>query len=466
MGKALTLAEVKEALYGLLTDDEWTSWWSAAKKHPQVIVSGSGKNATVEWSESADAADGALLARFVKAPLKEKLELFKKSSKRSPEVNAKLVAQLADEARRLARAEPARAFEIAVLVERNGGESGGLSAEEMVPDEPLRLLPSIGDRLARERLLELFAKKRPADAPRVLSEWFFKEEDVRTIESVDRRLAELDPAMRDWTLERLLKSPRQGPRAFLWYAQRAATDESFRARMNVQTFARLLDAISWDELGPGRTKVREMFDRTGLAAIWLMKQADADDARGFLDALARHHELEPHRRDALLAAAEMRFPELRKAEEETFLVTPEAIETKRQELEHIMKVEIPENTKGIALAAAEGDLSENFEYKARRDKQQLLSARAGKLQADLGHARALNPETVDAMEVRPGTSVTLKSSAGEKIVTLLGPWDSNPDKGIYSYMADAAKALLGKKPGEETEFLGERVTISAIAPWR
>ena len=72
-------------------------------------------------------------------------------------------------------------------------------------------------------------------------------------------------------------------------------------------------------------------------------------------------------------------------------MTAEAIERKRQELDHILKVEIPENTKGIALAAAEGDLSENFEYKARRDKQQLLSARAGKLQEELGKARALDP---------------------------------------------------------------------------
>jgi transcription elongation GreA/GreB family factor len=463
-GKSLTVSEVKDALYGLLSEEEWTSWWTAAKKHPQVTVNGSGKNATVEWSESAGAAEDALLTRFAKAPLKEKLDLFRKNVKRSTEVTAQLASALADEARKLAPSDPARAFEIAVLIERTGGESV-LSVAEMMPDEPLPLLASLSDRLARERLLELFVAKRPADAPRVLSEWLFKEEDVRTIEAIDKRLVELDPAMRDWTLERLLKSPRQGPRAFLWYAQRAQTDETFRSRMNVQTFGRLLDAITWDELGAGRTKVREMFDRTGLAAVWLMKQANADEARGFIEALARHHELEHHRRDALVAAAEMRFPELRKAEEETFLVTPEAIEAKRQELERIVKVEIPENTKGIALAAAEGDLSENFEYKARRDKQQLLSARAGKLQTDLGLARALDPKSVDASEVRPGARVTLRGAV-ERTVVLLGPWDSNPDAGIYSYLSEAAKALLGKRPGEEADFLGERVTVTAIEPWR
>jgi transcription elongation GreA/GreB family factor len=465
MGRALTLSEVKDALYGLLSEEEWTSWWTAAKKHPQVTVSGSGKNATVEWSESADAADVSLLTRFAKAPLKEKIELFRKNAKRSPELMSRLAVTLAEEAKRLAATDPARAFEISVLVERSG-DTPGVNVADLVPDDPLRLLASLSDRMARERLLELYAAKRPTEAPRVLAEWLFKEEDVRTLEAIERRLAELDPAMRDFALERLLKSPRQGPRAFLWYAQRAANDETFRSKMNVQTFGRLLDAITWDELGAGRTKVREMFDRTGLAAIWLMKQATADDARVFIEALARHHELEHHRRDALVAAAEMRFPELRRVEEETFFVTPESIEAKRQELDHIMKVDIPENTKGIALAAAEGDLSENFEYKARRDKQQLLSARAGKIQQDLERARPLDPSTIEASEVRPGTRVTLTGPSGERVVTLLGPWDSNPDAAVYSYLADAAKALLGKKPGEEADFLGEHVTVSLIEPWR
>ncbi len=165
----------------------------------------------------------------------------------------------------------------------------------------------------------------------------------------------------------------------------------------------------------------------------------------------------------------MRFPELRKVgehDEEPFFVTPEAVEAKRHELEHLLKVEIPENTKGISLAAAEGDLSENFEYKARRDKQQLLSARAGRLQVSLSLALPLDPSTVDASEVRPGTRITLAAPGGEKVVTLLGPWDSKPEDGIYSYLSDLGKALLGKKPGESVQLLGKAAVISRIEPWR
>jgi transcription elongation GreA/GreB family factor len=465
-GRPLTMSEVKDAVKGLVSEGAWASWWTAAKKHPQAVVHGTGKSSTVEWSASAETADATVLARFEKAPLKEKIELFKRTAKRSGELVTKMGEILAEEARQLEGADPARAFEIATLVEKLPGMTLAREVEEHVLAQPVALLGRLQDRTMRERALELFAAKRPAEAPAVLSDWFFKEEDVRTLEWIDRRLLELSPEARERNLDRLLKSPRSGPRAFVWFAQRASAEESFRARLNSNVMARLLDAITWDELGSTRSKVRELFDRTGLAALWLVKQATVDEARSFLDALGRHHELEHLRRDGLVAAAEMRFPGLRKVAEETFFVTREAIETKRQELERILKVDIPENTKGIAVAAAEGDLSENFEYRARRDKQHLLSARAGKLQEDLGRARGLDEATIDTSEVRPGARVTLKAAQGTKTVTLLGPWDSKPEEGIYSYLSDLGKALLGKVEGDAVTLLGEPAVIAKIEPWR
>lgn len=466
IGRAVTMTELKEGVSGLLSDDEWTSFWAAARRNPQVVVHGTGKNATVEWTASAGAADDALVARFDAAPLPEKVDLFRKHAKRSPELTAKLAVHLADAAHALRDAEPARAFEIAALLEKSG-LALPFHIGELLPTNPLALLAELSDRASRERLLDLVLRERPEEAPQVLAEWFFKEEDVRTIEAIDRKLLESAPEWRERTVDKLLKNARQGPRAFVWFAQKAVTDEGFRARLNPAVLGRLLDAISWDELPSGtRAKVREMFDRTGLAAAWLVKQATVGDARAFLEALTRHHDLEHHRRDALLAAAEMKFPELRKQAEETFFVTPESIEAKRLELERILKVDIPENTKGIALAAAEGDLSENFEYKARRDKQQLLSVRAGKLQDELSHARPIDTVGLDASEIRPGVTVTLSLASGQKKVTLLGPWDSKPEEGIYSYLSDLGKALLGKLVGDEVSLLGEAARVEAIAPWR
>jgi transcription elongation GreA/GreB family factor len=461
-GRTLTMTEVKEAVKGLVAEDAWASWWTAAKKNPQVVVHGSGKSATVEWSDSAGAADATLLAKFERSALKDRIDLFRKNQKRSTELALAMAKLLVADAEALEDRDSATAFEIAVLVEKVPGVTHAADVERHVLARPLDLLARLTDRTTRERALEILVREKPAEAPAVLAEWLFKEEDSRTIELVDRRLAEIDPVMRERTLDRLLKNPRSGPRAFVWFAQRSAADDAFRARLNPNVLGRLLDAISWEELGGLRTKVREMFDRTGLVAGWLVKQASVEEARTFLAGLSRHHELEPLRRDGLLAAAEMRFKDLRKAEDDTFFVTAASIERKRAELDDILKVQIPENTKGIALAAAEGDLSENFEYKARRDKQQLLSARAGKLQEELGKARALDPATIDTTEVRPGTRVTLEGPKGTKTVTLLGPWDSKPEEGVYSYLSELGKLLLGKTAGEQATVLGDEMTIKKI----
>jgi len=465
-GKAVPVTEVKESMAGLVPEERWTSWWTAARKSPHVVLHGSGKGATVEWTHTAQAADAAILAKFEKAHSPEsRLDFFRKNAKRDPALASRMAARLAEDARALRATNVPLAYEVAVAVEKVEGVSLGFAPEELVPEAPLPMLGRIEDRIARERLVDGLLVSRGEEGVRVAAEWFFREEDARTLDFVDRRLGEVDPATREATLDKLLKSPRSGPRAFLWFGLRAAQDDSFRARLTPTVLARLLDAASWEDLGSGRAKIRELFDRTGMAAAWLVKQATLEDAQQFLQALDRHNELEPHRRAALFAAAEMRFPDLRKGADESFFVTEAALEGKKRELEKLVEVDIPENTKGLAIARAEGDLSENFEYQARKQRQQDLSVRVARLQDELRRARVLDPATIDASEVRPGTKVALRLLGGTRTVTLLGPWDSRPEAEVYSYLADASKGLLGRKVGDRVSFLGDEGLIESIDVW-
>ena len=466
-GRPLPLADVKEAVAGLVPEERWTSWWTAARKNAHVVLHGSGRSATVEWTNTTEAADAAILAKFEKAHSPEaRLDFYRKNSKRDPVLASRMAQKLAEDAREVRATNVSLAYELAVAAEKVEGVSLGFVPEELVPESPLPMLGHIEDRLSRERFLEGLLTSRPQDGPRLVAEWFFREEDARTLDLIDRRLAEVDPPTREATLDKLLKSPRSGPKAFLWFGLRAAQDESFRARLTPTVLGRLLDAASWDDLGGGRAKIRELFDRTGMAAAWLVKQATLEDAQQFLQALDRHNELEPHRRAALFAAAEMRFPDLRKGGDDNFFVTEEALEGKKKELERLVEVDIPENTKGLAIARAEGDLSENFEYQARKQRQQDLGVRVARLQEELRKARVLDPATVDTTEVRPGTRVTLRLLGGTRAVTLLGPWDSRPEADVYSYLADASKGLLGRKVGDRVSFLGDEGLIEAIEVWK
>ena len=467
-GRNVAFQELKEAIAGLVAEDKWNAWWTAARKHPQVVLHGTGKSSTIEWSASADEADDVLLAKFDKSPPEDQLDFFRKHAKRSADLASRLATVLAAEADRLRGSAPAEAFEIAVAIEKTPGASLSFPPDELVPADTVPFLARISDRASRERALGVVARRDPAAAPKLYADWFMKEEDVRTLDLLSRRLLEADPQLHAQVLDRLLKNPKQGPRAFYWFGQEAAENEAFRSKLNPSVLARLLDSLSWPELSAVRVKIREMFDRTGIVASWLLKQATLVEAQSFLEVLGRNHDLEYHRRLGLVKAAEMRFPELRKTghDEEPFFVTPEALEARRQELDRVLKVEIPENAREKQIAAAEGDLSENFEYKARIEKQQVLAARAARLQSQLALARAFDPATIDTTEVRPGTRITLAAETGQKVVTLLGPWDSEPENGIYSYLSDLGKALLAKKPGDAVQLLGETAVISKIDAWK
>ena len=467
-GRNVTFQEMKEAIAGLVAEEKWNSWWTSARKHTQVVLHGTGKNAIIEWSASAGQADDVLLGKFEKSPPEDQLDFFRKHAKRSADLAVRLASVLSAEAGRLRESDPAEAFAIAVAIEKVPGVSVPFSPDDLVPADTVPFLSRLSDRVTRERAIEVVSRRDAAAAPKLWADWFMKEEDVRTLDILSRKLMDADPQLHVQVLDRLLKNPKQGPRAFYWFAQEASEDESFRGKLNPSVLARLLDALSWPELSAVRVKIREMFDRTGIVASWLMKQATLAEAQSFLEVLGRNHDLEYHRRHGLVKAAEMRYPELRKAgaDEEPFFVTPEALEARRQELDHVKNVEIPENAREKQIAAAEGDLSENFEYKARIEKQQVLSARAARLQSQLALARALDPATIDTTEVRPGTRITLTTLTGEKMVTLLGPWDSQPENGIYSYLSDLGKALLGKKPGEPVQILGSAAVVAKIDAWR
>jgi transcription elongation GreA/GreB family factor len=149
-------------------------------------------------------------------------------------------------------------------------------------------------------------------------------------------------------------------------------------------------------------------------------------------------------------------------------VTVESAEAKRAEFEQLVKVEIPENAEAIRLAREYGDLRENFEYHAARQKHELLNSRAAQLHADLQKARLIDPAAVDGGRVGIGTSFELESLSGEptRPVTILGHWDSDPDNGVYSYQSEFAKRLLGKELGDVVETDAGSYRITGLRPWR
>jgi transcription elongation factor GreA len=136
------------------------------------------------------------------------------------------------------------------------------------------------------------------------------------------------------------------------------------------------------------------------------------------------------------------------------LVTAESLERKEAELKHILEVEIPENSKEIGEARLLGDLKENAEYIAGKERQELLNIAVGKLKDELSRASVVEPKNVDTTKISFGTIVTLKNNKTKETetYTILGPWESDPSNNVISYLAPFGSALVAKKKGEHLVF--------------
>ena len=105
--------------------------------------------------------------------------------------------------------------------------------------------------------------------------------------------------------------------------------------------------------------------------------------------------------------------------------------------------------KAIATAREHGDLKENSEYKMAKQDQTMLMARKGMLERDLARARITDFTEASNEQVSVGSIVEVKgASSGNATYTILGAWDSEPEKNIVSYKTPLGTALVGKQINE------------------
>jgi len=138
--------------------------------------------------------------------------------------------------------------------------------------------------------------------------------------------------------------------------------------------------------------------------------------------------------------------------ETTILCTEAAYRQKLSELDKLKNVDIPANSKAIGVARELGDLRENAEYQTAKDMQKVLMARMGELTAQIARARQVPADGIDTTAVNFGTKFVAKNDAGDQVsYTLLGPWESDPDKGIISYQAPLGKTFHKRKIGDAVD---------------
>jgi transcription elongation GreA/GreB family factor len=226
----------------------------------------------------------------------------------------------------------------------------------------------------------------------------------------------------------------------------------------------ILSALEDDHIagGPKRTgRLSDAFTEDAGLLPEMVADADADEVRLFGKRILATPVFDGLTRRSLMGRLIKTRPEMQvlmddgsqSAEQTALIVSWESMEHRKLELEDLVKVQIPQNKKDIQIAREYGDLRENFEYKSARQHQAVLLRLQSKYERELRNARGTDFVGVSTDSVGIGTVVDLEDVAtGHKEThSVLGAWDGNPDKFILSYLSEMAKAIIGKKVGEEAE---------------
>ena len=137
--------------------------------------------------------------------------------------------------------------------------------------------------------------------------------------------------------------------------------------------------------------------------------------------------------------------------ETKFPMTPACFDRLKHELKQIKEHDRAENVRDIEVARDHGDLRENAEYHAAKERQGLLDGRMRYLEARIGYAQVIDPATVKEAKITFGATVTLNDVDNDTQVVyhIVGEDESDAASGKISISAPIARAMLGKKKGDE-----------------
>ena len=141
-------------------------------------------------------------------------------------------------------------------------------------------------------------------------------------------------------------------------------------------------------------------------------------------------------------------------------ITPEGLETVKEELKLLTTVRRPAIVAKIKAAREFGDLSENFEYHAAKNEQGMMEARINEIESIIKNHVLLERKAPTGV-VDMGSTVRFSvDGADEEIYRIVGPVEADPKAGRVSYESAIGKALIGHRVGEEVEIKTPNGTYS------
>ncbi|MCY4590110.1 MAG: transcription elongation factor GreA [Alphaproteobacteria bacterium] len=136
----------------------------------------------------------------------------------------------------------------------------------------------------------------------------------------------------------------------------------------------------------------------------------------------------------------------------------EGLERLQEELRQLKSVDRPQIIRAIAEAREHGDLSENAEYHAARERQSFIEGRVAELESAISRAEVIDVSQVGGGTVTFGTTVTVadEETDEETAYTIVGPYEADISRGLISTSSPIARALIGRQVGDSVEVITPR----------
>ncbi len=440
-------------------DKFWEITRKKMERHDHIKVAGRAAK-LYSYVESAADKEQQAIEAFNAAKPRDRYRLAAEYAKKMPGVFVELVSQLVQMGKHSQKDHPGIALEVLLLLDdQNMTAKLDYSLDDLLNlHPPEEILKETSDPQNQSRFIAYVKTKHRNRWLKTATDIIFASDDLKVMDAVVDHMSD-EPGKLTDIYQRILAVPREYPRHFQWMLKKIETG-SLTEYLRPNLVPKFVDSLNYV---PGvKATVKKILALNKFDEI--MARADEGEALRIRNSIDASSTLTGHEKSGYLRIIEHYFPALAEEKTDIIYATAAALARRKKELEHIITVEIPANKKEIGRAREFGDLSENFEYKAAKERQDQLYARAKTIESELQNTRVIDPATVKTEAAGIGTRIGLQNvQNGSRITyTILGRWDTDLSRNVISNEAPLARAITGKKRGDRVSIEEVEYEITEI----
>ena len=472
--------QIAEALSGeIFNETEFKRWWDSTKKllkKDGLIALPAKKSEPITLRDTPISHTDELLAAFnsarqTKAQINALDQILKsiEEFKGSDQLQAVVVA-VEDAAQKSRRLNTAQSLELILARDELCASTGitpgagSITLGDVIREEERRLHEILSDVPAAKQRRILTAYPAAFDEEKWVEKFLtlMSKSSIRVVTECARVLLEMEKkAELRRELDRWLGDHTISTEVLTWLCKERGG--AFAAMVDARVLSAILSALERDQFNEVKRggKLHDLMLEDRELIPDMLAGAEPETVRDTIRKVMLSGVFEELNKRSILGRIVRVYPEMESLltgdspseKQEALIVSWESLEKRKEELDELVNKKIPENIKEISIARSYGDLRENFEFKAAKEMQRVLSRRRAEMERDLELARGTDFANPDTTVVSIGTTVKIKEVVDGRVdvYSILGAWERDPKAGIISYKAAIAQALLGHKVGEKLE---------------